>query len=81
MLLFSRKKSLAVLVVLYMYGLTGYSFHMADLEARWNAIGRLRCYSSPSLSGHWCWSWRRHPAVETVRFDGSEPVIQTLELT
>jgi len=26
-------------------------------------------------------SWRRHPAPSPIRFDGEEPVIQTLDLT
>jgi hypothetical protein len=26
-------------------------------------------------------AWRRHPTADGVRFDGSEPVIQSLELS
>ena len=76
---FPGRASLALLVVLYVYGITGYCFNMADLER--------------AMEGHWAFAvlffagaalalmlaWRRHP-TGGVRFDGSEPVIQSLEL-
>jgi hypothetical protein len=78
---FPGTTSLAVLAILYIYGVTGYSFHMADVER--------------AMEGHWAiavlffavtavaliLAWRRHPTADGVRFDGSEPVIQSLELS
>jgi hypothetical protein len=78
---FPGRKSLALLIVLYVYGLTGYAFHMADLgEAMERHAGVAALYFIVTGCGL-VWSWRRKPRVENVRFDGSEPVIQTLELT
>jgi len=78
---FPGRKSLALLFVLYVYGLTGYAFHMADLEVmmerRWPIALLFFAVTGAAL----VWSWRRRPQVENVRFDGSEPVIQTLELS
>jgi hypothetical protein len=78
---FPGRTNLSILFVLYLYGFTTYSFHMADLEG--------------AVEGHVLWaagfflgaavllmvSWRRHPAASEVRFDATEPVIQTLDLT
>jgi hypothetical protein len=78
---FPGTTSLAVLGVLYAYGITGYSFHMADLEnamERHWAVGVL-FFAATAVA--LILSWRRHPAAGGVRFDGSEPVIQSLELT
>lgn len=72
--------SLALLVVLYIYGITGYSFHMADLESamerHWMVAVVFFVASAVALT----FAWRRHPVAGGVRFDGSEPVIQSLEL-
>jgi len=77
---FPGKTNLAVLTILYIYGITGYSFNMADLEIamehRW-AVG-VRFFVGAALA--LMLSWRRHPEASGVRFDGSEPVIQSLEL-
>ena len=78
---FPGRKSLALLFVLYVYGLTGYAFHMADLEVAMEHHWPVALLFFAVTGGALVWCWRRHPAVETVRFDGSEPVIQTLELT
>ena len=77
---FPGRTSLALLVVLYVYGITGYSFHMADLESamerHWLVAVLFFAGSAVAL----LLAWRRHPAAAGVRFDGSEPVIQSLEL-
>jgi hypothetical protein len=78
---FAGRTSLALLVVLYVYGITEYSFNMADVESaverRW-AIALLFFAASVAAL---VVSWRRRREATAVRFDGSEPVIQTLELT
>jgi hypothetical protein len=78
---FPGRTSLALLVVLYVYGITGYSFNLADLES---AMER-RWWIVPLFFAAAAWalvrSWRRNPTAEAVRFDGSEPAIQTLELS
>jgi len=78
---FPGTTSLAVLGVLYVYGITGYSFHMADLESamerHWTVAVLFFAAAAVALT----LSWRRHPAASGVRFDGSEPVIQSLELS
>ena len=78
---FPGRTSLALLVVLYVYGITGYSFHMADLES---AMERHWAYAVLFFAGAavaLVLAWRRHPTAGGVRFDGSEPVIQSLELS
>jgi hypothetical protein len=77
---FPGRTNLALLVVLYIYGITGYSFHMADLERalerRWTVAILFFAVAAAVLT----LAWRRHPMADGVRFDGSEPVIQSLEL-
>lgn len=74
------RTSLATLLVLYIYGITGYSFNMGDLESamerRWDVAVLFFGAAAVAL----VFAWRRHPAAGGVRFDGSEPVVQTLEL-
>ena len=77
---FPGKTNLSILFLIYFYGLTNYSFHLADLELaaeqRWSyglvylAVGAVLLVLA----------WRRHPPAAAVRFDASEPVIQTLDL-
>ncbi len=78
---FPGTTSLALLIVLYVCGITGYSFHMADgesaMERHWAGAVVFFAAAISAL----IWSWRRHPIAEGVRFDGSEPVIRTLELS
>jgi hypothetical protein len=78
---FAGRTSLALLVVLYIYGVTGYSFNMADVESamerRWGVAVLVFALGITALVK----SWRRDVAAEAVRFDGSEPIVQTLELT
>ncbi len=77
---FPGTKSLAVLGVLYVYGITGYSFHMADLESAMERHWAVAVLFFAVTAAALILSWRRHPAAGGVRFDGSEPVIQSLEL-
>lgn len=74
------RKSLALLIVLYVYGITEYSFNMADLEnalAKGSALALLVLLAGCAAL---ILAWRHRQRAEAVRFDGSEPVIQSLEL-
>lgn len=77
---FAGKTSLSILVGLYIYGLTAYSFNMADLERAlegrivWPVIVFAGAFAALALL------WRRSPQASEVIFDGSEPLIQTLNL-
>jgi hypothetical protein len=78
---FPGRTNLSVLFVLYLYGFTNYSSQMADVEL---AVERRLLYGIlffTAASALLIVSWRRHPAPSAVRFDASEPVIQTLDLT
>jgi hypothetical protein len=78
---FAGKISLSVLAVFYLYGLTIYSFQMADLE-RWMEGHAWRTVLVYTAAGVALTVFRRrHPAAAEVRFDASEPVIQTLDLS
>jgi hypothetical protein len=77
---FPGTKSLAVLAVLYIYGITGYSFNMADLERAMERHWPVGVLFLVGAAVTLILAWRRHPAAAGVRFDGSEPVIQSLEL-
>ena len=78
---FPGRTNLSILFLLYLYGFTIYSSNLADLEL---AIEHHNGYRVPfflSAAVLLTLSWRRHPKPSTVRFDASEPVIQTLDLT
>ena len=77
---FPGTTSLAMLIVLYVYGITGYSFHMADVESAMERHWAGAVLFFAGAISALIWSWRRHPVADGVRFDGSEPVIRTLEL-
>jgi hypothetical protein len=77
---FPGTTSLAVLGVLYIYGITGYGFHMADLESAMEVHWAIAVLFLAATSVALALLWRRHPADAALRFDGSEPVIQLLEL-
>lgn len=77
---FPGTTSLAVLGVLYIYGITGYGFHVADLESAMEDHWAVAVLFLAAASVALALSWRRHPADAAMRFDGSEPVIQSLEL-
>jgi hypothetical protein len=78
---FPGRTSLAMLAVLYVYGITGYSFHMADLESAMERHWAVAVLFFAGAAVALALAWRRHPAAGGVRFDGSEPVIQSLELS
>jgi hypothetical protein len=77
---FAGKTSLSILAGLYIYGMTAYSFNMADLERAleqrifWAAIVFAAAFATLAVL------WRRSPEASEVIFDGSEPLIQTLNL-
>ena len=78
---FPGRTNLSILFLLYLYGFTNYSFQMADLEL---AIEHRALYAIlffTAAAALLTLSWRRHPAPSAVRFDASEPVIQTLDLS
>jgi hypothetical protein len=78
---FPGRTNLSILFVLYLYGFTTYSFQMADLEfaIERRALYAILFFTAAALLLTLC--GRRHPAPSAVRFDASEPVIQTLDLT
>ncbi len=78
---FPGRTSLSILFVLYLYGFTNYSFHMADLELAVEGRFVYALLFFTAVAVLLALSWRRHPAASTVRFDAEEPVIQTLDLT
>jgi hypothetical protein len=77
---FAGKTSLSILAGLYLYGLTAYSFNMADLERAleqrifWPVIFFAGAFAALAVL------WRRSPEASEVIFDGSEPLIRTLDL-
>jgi hypothetical protein len=77
---FAGKTSLSLLAVLYLYGFTTYAFNMADLEETlekntiWPVVIFAASFAALAVL------WRRSPAASEVIFDGSEPLIQTLDL-
>ena len=73
---FPGTTSLAVLGVLYIYGITGYGFHVADLESAMEDHWAVAVLFLAAASVALALSWRRHPADAAMRFDGSEPVIR-----
>ena len=78
---FPGRTSLALLAVLYVYGITGYSFNMADVESAMERSWLIAVVFFAAAIATLVVSWRRHPADATVRFDGSEPEIQSFDLT
>lgn len=78
---FPGRASLALLVVLYVYGVTGYSFNMADLEIAMEKNDSVAAAFFVVAFAALAIAWRRRPQAESVRFDGSEPEIQGLDLS
>lgn len=77
---FAGKASLALLLAIYAYGFSAYAFNMADTE-QWLETRPLLAVAGFVAAGAampLLWKPRRDP--EEVIFDGSEPVIQTLDL-
>jgi hypothetical protein len=77
---FAGKTSLSILAVLYLYGFTTWSFNMADLEKAlerriiWPVIVFAAAFAALAVF------WRRTSEAAEVIFDGSEPLIQSLDL-
>jgi hypothetical protein len=73
--------NLALLIVIYFEGFTHYGFQMADFEV-WAERNPLQGVAiAIAATAVLALLWRRESRTEAVRFDGSDPVIQTLELT
>jgi hypothetical protein len=78
---FPGRMNLALLVVLYLYGFTTYSFRMADIE-QWIEMNPLRGAVLIVVAiAAFCLIWRWKTDTEMIRFDGSEPDIQILDLS
>ena len=77
---FPGRTNLSILFLVYFYGFTWYSSNLADLElaTEARALYALAFFATAALLLYV--SWRRHPAPSAVRFDASEPTIQTLDL-
>ena len=78
---FPGRTNLSILFVLYLYGFSTYSFNLADLELaiEHQPLYAILFFTAAALL--LTLSWRRHPAPSAVRFDASEPAIQTLDLS
>jgi hypothetical protein len=77
---FAGKTSLSILALLYLYGFTTYAFNMADLEKALEGHTILLAICFAAAFAALALLWRRSPAASEVIFDGSEPLIQTLDL-
>ena len=77
---FPGRTNLSILFLLYFYGYTWFSSNMSDLELaiEGRALYGFLFFASAAIL--LALSWRRHPAPSAVRFDASEPTIQTLDL-
>ena len=77
---FPGRTNLSILAALYLYGFTAYSSNMADLERAIERrfVGVLLFFAATAALLRL--SWLRHPVASPVRFDGEEPIIQTLDL-
>jgi hypothetical protein len=78
---FPGRTNLSILFVVYLYGFSNYSFHMADLELAMEHRALYAILFFTAAAALLMLSWRRHPAPSAVRFDANEPAIQTLDLT
>jgi len=78
---FPGRTNLSILFLLYFYGFTAYSFHMADLEA---ALEQHPAYAALffAVAGVLLTlSWRHRREPGSARFDACESTIQTLDLS
>lgn len=79
---FPGRINVALLVGLYLYGFTAYSFRMVDLE-KWieshPALG-IAPIALGFIVVALIWKWRSSE-MEVIRFDGTEPEIQCLNLS
>jgi hypothetical protein len=73
--------NLAILAGLALYGFTSYSFHMAELEAGLERTpGHAILFLAAAAAVLWLLG-KRQASDGRVRYDGSEPEFQTLDLT
>ena len=78
---FPGRNNLSILFVVYLYGFTLYSAQLAGLESAVEGRVWYGVAFFAAAAVLLALSWRRHPAAAAARFDASEPVIQTLDLT
>ncbi|HWE49501.1 MAG TPA: hypothetical protein VG273_06925 [Bryobacteraceae bacterium] len=77
---FAGRTSLSVLAIVYLYGFTTYSFNMADLEKGMDERAiRALIFMAAGIAALVILG-RRTPASAEVIFDGSESLIQSLDL-
>ena len=78
---FQGKVNLSLLLIVYIWGFTSYSFRLANLETAVSGHALLQALFFASAAAAITLSWRRKPVAEAVSFDASEPYITTLDLT
>jgi hypothetical protein len=78
---FPGRTNLSILFALYLYGFTIYSVQMASLELSIEGSALYGALFFAVAAALLVFLWRRHPSPEAARFDGSEAVIQKLDLT
>jgi hypothetical protein len=77
---FPGRTNLSILFLLYFYGYTFYSSNLADLELAIEGRALYAILFFTLTVTLLTLSWRRRPTPSAVRFDASEPTIQTLDL-
>jgi hypothetical protein len=75
------RTNLSLLAGIYLYGFTTYSFNLAELERRMETSGVLAGIIFTVAAVLLAYAWQRKPPGALLRFDGEEPLIQTLDLT
>jgi hypothetical protein len=78
---FPGRMNLGLLAALYLYGFTTYSFRMAAME-QWieqNPVPGAGLMLASVVALGLVWRWKTD--TEMIRFDGTEPELQTLDLT
>lgn len=78
---FPGRTNLSILLVLYLYGFTAYSFNLADLELTIEHHAVFEVLFLTAAAVVLTLSWRRHREPTAAQFDAYEPAIQTLDLS
>jgi hypothetical protein len=78
---FSGRINLSLLAGVYLYGFTGYSFHLAELERRIETHPGYAFFAFVTGGLLLTVLWRHRRQASSVRFDGEDPLIRSLDLT